>query len=78
MAALGNLLRIIGVFAGGAVWLFTTFAFFAQGNILMSLLAFFVPPLDLILAFFVSPTLGVVGIASVIVVFIGSAMVGDE
>ncbi len=77
MAAFGNLLRIVGLLAGGAVWLLTTFAFFAQGNILMALLAFFTPPLDLILAFFVSSTLGVIGIASVIVVFVGSAMVGD-
>ena len=78
MAVLGNLLRIIGALAGGATWLLTTFAFFAQGNPLLGLLAFFVPPIDLVLAFFVSPALGIIGIVSVVVVLIGTAMVGND
>lgn len=71
---MGGLLAVIVFVGGGAVWLLTTIGLWLMGETGFALLAFFVPPADLILSFMVSPILGVVGvIAALIAIIAGSS-----
>ena len=78
MSILGKILVGIAIVAATGVWLITCFAYMARGEAGMAALAFFAPPLDLVLAFFISTTLGVIGVASLLVFWIGAAMMGDD
>ncbi len=78
MSAFGKFLYVLGIFGGGLIWLGTTAAFFARGDILLALLSLFFPPADLILPFFISPLLGIAALGSVACLFLGSVLAEDE
>lgn len=71
---MGSLLLGIGWLGGGAVWLFTAFYFFSQGDTGLGLVALLFPPADLILPFLISPLLGVIGLGCAVLIFAGSVM----
>lgn len=71
MGAIAMGFQRVGMFVGVGVWLLTTLSFFTSGNLIVALLAFFVPPLDIVLMFVVSPTLGFIGIGAGICMIIG-------
>lgn len=74
MHIIGKSLMAIAILAATAVWILTSLAYLARGQVGMAALAFFAPPVDLVLAFFISTTLGVIGLASVAVFWVGAAM----
>lgn len=67
-------IAVIGWIAGGAIWLYTAFWFFADGQSFLGLIALVIPPADLVLPFLISPTLGFVALGTVALMFIGSAL----
>jgi membrane-bound ClpP family serine protease len=73
---MGKALMGLAMAAGICVYLLTLSALFAAGETGMAALALFVPPADLILAFLVSPTLGVLGVLSVCMFFVGAMVAG--
>lgn len=76
-SVLGGLLIAVGIIAGGVIWLYTAYYFFATGQTGLGLIALLIPPADLVLPFLISPALGIASIASVGVLFVGSAIKGD-
>lgn len=74
MAGLGMFIAGIGYVAGGAIWLYTAFWFFADGQTLLGVIALVIPPADLVLPFLISPTLGLLALGTVALMFIGSAI----
>jgi hypothetical protein len=64
----------VAILAATAVWILTSVAYLARGQVGMAALAFFAPPVDLVLAFFISTALGAIGICSVVVFWVGAAM----
>jgi len=74
LAGFGTVIMFLGGIASVGVWLFTTFAFLSSGQLILAIVAFFIPPADLILAFFVSTTLGFIGIGSLAVALAGAAL----
>jgi len=76
-AALGVIMIVVGMVAMFGIWIFTTYYFFATGEILFGLLSLFVPPADLVLPFLISPQLGFLGIGGTVVAFAGFAVKGD-
>ena len=74
---MGAVIMWIGVLAMFGVWLFTTYVFFATGEIVLALISLLIPPADLVLPFLISPTLGFIGLGSVAVAFVGSALSRD-
>lgn len=73
----GSLLLVIGVLGMLAVWVFTTYAFFATGQVFLAMVSLLIPPADVVLPFLISPQLGFIGIGSLAVDFIGSALRPD-
>jgi hypothetical protein len=71
---MGKALMGLAMAVGGGVYLLTVYLLFAAGETGMAALALFLPPADLILAFVVSPLLGVIAIASIVVFFVGGAI----
>jgi hypothetical protein len=59
--------------AAGAVWLVTTVSLWTSGETFLSLLAFF-PPADILLAFMVNTTLGLVGLGAIGAYFVAGAL----
>ena len=74
---MGAVIMWLGVLAMFAVWLFTTYVFFATGEIVLALISLLIPPADLVLPFLISPTLGFIELGSVAVAFVGSALSRD-
>ena len=74
---MGPFIMWLGILAMFAVWLFTTYLFFADGQIVLALISLLIPPADLVLPFLISPTLGFIGLGSVAVAFVGSALTRD-
>lgn len=68
---------VIGALAGGVVWVYSSFWFFATGQTVLGLIALLVPPADLVLPFLISPAWGIAAIGSLVVMFAGAALKGD-
>jgi hypothetical protein len=71
---IGGLLLAVGVVGGGVTWALTTIGLFAGGHGGLALLAMFVPPADLLLAWMVAPVLGAAGLGAVVVFLAGAAL----
>lgn len=78
MGFLGGLFKVAGFLLGGAVWLITTAVLFARGDLLLALLALFIPPADFILSFVVSVPLGLAGLAAGGMLLLGAAISPDD
>lgn len=74
MSGLGMFVAVIGYVTGGVIWLWTAFWFFADGQTFLGLIALVIPPADLVLPFLISPTLGLLALGSVALMFIGTAI----
>jgi len=72
-----GILLAIGVLGMLAIWLFTTYAFFATGQTFLAMVSLLIPPADLVLPFLISPQLGFIGLGSTLVAFAGSALRPD-
>jgi hypothetical protein len=71
---MGSLLIGIGSIAGIGVWLLTCLTFFSNGDTFLGLIALLVPPADLVLPFLISPQLGLLGLGSVVLSWLGFLM----
>ena len=67
----------IGMVGMLAIWLFTTYVFFATGQTFLAMVSLLIPPADLVLPFLISPQLGFIGLGSTLVAFTGSALRPD-
>lgn len=74
---LGGVLLFGGVIAMLAVWLFTTYVFFATDQMFLAMVSLLIPPADIVLPFLISPTLGFIGLGSLVMAFTGSALMPD-
>ncbi len=74
---ISGLLLAIGVLGMLAIWLFTTYVFFATGQTFLAMVSLLIPPADLVLPFLISPQLGFAGLGSTLVAFAGSALRPD-
>lgn len=72
-----GILLAIGVLGMLAIWLFTTYVFFATGQTFLAMVSLLIPPADLVLPFLISPQLGFAGLGSLLVAFAGSALRPD-
>jgi hypothetical protein len=70
----GGLLLAVGVVGGLTTWALTTIGLFAGGHGGLALVAMFVPPADLLLAWIVAPLLGVAGLAACVVFLVGAVL----
>lgn len=75
--SMGKFLMFAGVVAGGIVWLYTSFVFFATGQTLLGLISLLIPPADLVLPFLISVPLGLIGLGCTALMFIGAAIDKD-
>lgn len=73
----GGLFLVVGMLGMFAVWIFTTFVFFASGQMLLGFISLVVPPADIVLPFLISPILGFAGLGAMGVAFAGAAMRRD-
>lgn len=71
---ISGLLLAIGMIGMFAIWLFTTYVFFATGQTFLAMVSLLIPPADLVLPFLNSPQLGFIGLGSTLVAFVGSAL----
>jgi hypothetical protein len=71
---IGGLLLAVGAVGGIGAWALTTIGLFAGGHGGLALVAMFVPPADLLLAWIVAPLLGVAGLAACVVFLAGAAL----
>ena len=71
---MGSLLIGIGSVAGVGVWLITCITFFSNGDTFLGLIALVVPPADIVLPFLISPQLGLLGLGSVVLFWLGFSM----
>ncbi len=71
---MGKILMGLGVVGGVVVWLLTCIAFFSNGDTVLGLIALLVPPADIVLPFLISPQLGLIGLGSIALFWIGGAM----
>jgi hypothetical protein len=71
---IGGLLLAVGVVGGIGAWALTTIGLFADGHGGLALVAMFVPPADLLLAWVVAPLLGVAGLGACVVFLVGAVL----
>ena len=76
-SVVSGILLALGMLGMLAIWLFTTYVFFATGQTFLAMVSLLIPPADLVLPFLISPQLGFVGLGSTLVAFVGSAMRPD-
>ncbi len=72
--ALGGIMVAVGLIAMAAIWLYTTFLFFADGQTALGLVSLIVPPADLVLPFLLSTSLGIAGLLATALTFAGFAI----
>ena len=73
---LGTLMVAVGVIVGGYVWIYSTAYFFSNGNGFLGLVSLFAPPAAAVLPWVISPTLGLIGLASTACFMLGIALRG--
>lgn len=74
---MGTFLMGVGILGMFGVWIYTTFVFFATGQMFFALLSLVVPPADIVLPFLISPELGSLGLGAMAVAFVGSMLTKD-
>lgn len=74
VAGLGAMLMMAAWVTGAGVWIYTTYSLYVSGDTGLALVALVFPPADLILAFVVSPTVGLIGVLSIVALLISGAM----
>ncbi len=67
----------LGMIAMAAIWLYSTWWFFADGQTALGVISLVIPPADLVLPFLINPLLGVIGLGSLVMAFAGSAIHSD-
>lgn len=76
-SVVSGILLAVGMLGMLAIWLFTTYVFFATGQTFLAMVSLLIPPADLVLPFLISPQLGFIGLGSTLVAFTGSALRPD-
>jgi len=74
---MGTVLMGAGFIGLSGIWLYTTYVFFATGQIVLALISLLVPPSGVVLPFLVSPVLGFAGLGLGALMLLGAVISRD-
>lgn len=75
--AVGGLMVAVGMLVMFVIWIYTTVVFFSVGDTVLGVVSIIIPPAAIVLPFLVSPILGFIGIAAMLLAFGGFALRRD-